>query len=294
MAPSRPSSLGMSKVLGLVLLATIAAAALVGVRAADLVELKGKGLEAKIFDVVSGEPKLKETVAIDHTKKLKAPLHVHESNELHIALDLALDDAKMKPQQRLLTLTHSERKGKVARVSGDITSAGSGAMVVTFVVTSDKLQKQIGTLGGAYDAEVVIADSRFKKSYKANFGSITVSHAQKADGSLASDPPLGPAEVAYAPKEEFEHIMRDPDSRPPAVVSLAFALVAMGPLLLLPMGLLGTGANLKKMSPKSGLFHLVVGATLGLIAVYWLSLKLQTALPLIAIGCATAMLCLRV
>ena len=52
-----------------------------------------------------------------------------------------------------------------------------------------------GTMSGDYDAEVVVADTRFESSFKQKFGSIFVTHAQKSDGSIPSDPPLDAREV---------------------------------------------------------------------------------------------------
>ena len=91
----------------------------------------------------------------------------------------------LKPQQRLLTLTLGERKTRAARVVGDVSYAlvgNEGDLKVSFSITAVAIAKQIGTLGGDYDVEVVVADARFKESYRKAFGRVAVSHAEEDDG----------------------------------------------------------------------------------------------------------------
>ena len=128
----------------------------------------------------------------------------------------------LKPQQRLLTLTHVERKTRAARVVGDVSYAlvgNEGDLKVSFSITADAIAKQIGTLGGDYDVEVVVADARFKESYRKGFGRVTVSHAEEDDGKLSADPPLDARERRYAAKNEVspsapDHSMIAPSPSP--------------------------------------------------------------------------------
>ena len=135
----------------------------------------------------------------------------------------------LKPQQRLLTLTHAERKTRAARVVGDVSYAlvgNEGDLKVSFSITADAIAKQIGTLGGDYDVEVVVADARFKESYRKAFWRVTVSHAEEDNGKLSADPPLDARERRYAPKKEVSPSARSPhQSLPPSLPpSLSLAL----------------------------------------------------------------------
>ena len=95
---------------------------------------------------------------------------------------------------------------------GDIkASEGGGGLKVSFELTAGAVKKQIGTLGGEFDAEVVVADASFKESYKFGFGKVLVTHAHKADGSLSSDPELDAREKKYAPREEVSFFGRGGD-----------------------------------------------------------------------------------
>lgn len=237
------------------------------VNAAAQLDVRGKSFEAQAFELVQGETELKSTTPISLKGEggkpvvLEVPIYVHENNDLHFKLDLELGQAEkdFKPAQRLLSLTHSERKTKVARVAGDFSDG-----MVTFVVNCDKIKKEIGTLNGQYEAEVVVADKSFKTSFRKKFGPILVSHAQNADGSLASDPPLSAKEVAYQPLEEIEHLMRQPDSRPNAMVSLVFALcIVTSPLVLIKY------VDFGRLGSATFFTHVLLGGMLALITAYW-------------------------
>jgi hypothetical protein len=71
-------------------------------------------------------------------------------------------------------------------------------------------------------------------------------------------------EVAYQPKEEMEHLMRQPDSRPNAMVSLAFALlIVTSPLVLVKY------IDFGKLGSASLFTHVFLGGVIALITAYW-------------------------
>lgn len=59
------------------------------------------------------------------------------------------------------------------------------------------------------------------------------------------EPALTTAERAFQPKLPILHMHRQPEQRPPAVLSLAFAGLTLAPLLLVLVGLVSNGANIK-------------------------------------------------
>ena len=190
-----------------------------------------------------------------------------------------------KPQQRLLTLSHAERKTRAAKFVGDVRSAGEGSLRVEFRVTAEAVEKQVGTLNGEYSAEVIVADSAFEESYRTSFGKIVVSHAHQEDGSLSVDPEPSARESAYELRKEFEHVMRPADKRAPSAISLVFAGAMFCPLVLLVPVAASAGANLKKLPSvflSAVLFHGAVAATLGVIVYYWLSLPFLKTLPILS------------
>lgn len=217
---------------------------------------------------------------------LKEAAHLHDSNELVVTLSVLVDKPRdFKPQQRLLTLSHAERKTRAAKFVGDVRSAGEGSLRVEFRVTAEAIEKQVGTLNGEYSAEVIVADSAFEESYRTSFGKIVVSHAHQEDGSLSVDPEPSARESAYELRKEFEHVMRPADKRAPSAISLVFAGAMFCPLVLLVPVAASAGANLKKLPSvflSAVLFHAAVAATLGVIVYYWLSLPFLKTLPILS------------
>ncbi len=77
-------------------------------------------------------------------------------------------------------------------------------------------------------------------------GAVSVSHAPAGEGTAApTQPPPSAAALEAARKPPIQHMFRQPDKRPPAVVSLAFAALSATPLLFLLVRLSQIGVNLK-------------------------------------------------
>ena len=131
----------------------------------------------------------------------------------------------------------------------------------------------MGTLGGDFDAELVIADASMANPWKNDLGKISVQHTPKQNGDAAADPPLLYHEVslcpslycrAYrkilterlfvhlllqipeSPRPDFGHIMREPEKRPPRITSMAFTMATFCPLGLLILRLSSLGVNFKR------------------------------------------------
>lgn len=98
---------------------------------------------------------------------------------------------------------------------------------------------------GAFDVTLSIGDEALA-GLVWQLGSVTVSHAPAGENTAApTTPQPTAAQLESTPKPEIRHIFRQPDKRPPAVVSLAFTALSATPLLFLLFRLLQIGVNLK-------------------------------------------------
>ena len=91
-------------------------------------------------------------------------------------------------------------------------------------------------------------------------------------------------------KPEIKHKFREPEVRPPPVVSNTFTLLCIAPILLMFIGWIKIGVNISNMpfSPSSIGFHLGLGAIFGLYYCFWLQLDMFVTLKyLIMIGVVT-------
>ncbi|XP_032405361.1 dolichyl-diphosphooligosaccharide--protein glycosyltransferase subunit 2-like, partial [Xiphophorus hellerii] len=82
-----------------------------------------------------------------------------------------------------------------------------------------------------------------------------------------------------------QHLFREPEKKPPTVVSNTFTALVLSPLLLLLILWFKLGANISNFSfsPSTILFHLGHAAMLGLMYVYWTNLNMFQTLKYLAI-----------
>ena len=269
------------------LIAMLVCAAAVGVASGDAgtLEARVSSASAQIGSISTGEVGKEWALAEGTSGVVPQGAALDALDELTIIVALAVsgnDGAAFAPDQMLLTLTHASRRRSAVKVIG--TAKGTE---VSFKLPCALVRKKLGALGGSYYAEVIVADGRMQTPWRARFGPIDVRHAPKANGDPEPEPPLTLLDTPSGAKPEFAHVMREPEGRPPAAVSLFFAAAALCPLALLVFVLPLAGANVRKLvaaGPSAAffamLFHAAVLAVLGLLVLYWLSLPLLQMLPL--------------
>jgi len=94
----------------------------------------------------------------------------------------------------------------------------------------------------------------------------------------------------YQAKPEIKHTFREPESRPPQVVSSVFTLLCLAPLLVLLLLWAKLGANISNfsLSITSIGFHLGLGAIFLLYLYFWLQLNMfETVRYLVILGIVT-------
>ena len=93
---------------------------------------------------------------------------------------------------------------------------------------------------------LTIGDEALAEALVWRLGAVSVSHAPAGEGTATpTQPPPTAAQLEAARKPPIQHMFRQPDKRPPAVVSLAFAALSATPLLFLLVRLSQIGINLK-------------------------------------------------
>jgi len=103
-------------------------------------------------------------------------------------------------------------------------------------------------------------------------------------------PPLADAAKPLQPKPEITHLFREPEARPPQVVSTVFTLLCLSPILVLLILWIKLGANISNFSfSLSALgFHAGLGAIFGLYVLFWMELNMfETVRYLAILGLAT-------
>lgn len=136
-----------------------------------------------------------------------------------------------------------------------------------------------------YEVVVIIADSLISSSIKWSVADVKLRFAQ--DGI-----PEKNLDVVnyYLPKPEIKHLFREPEKRPPAVVSNVFTAFVLAPLFILLILWAKLGVNLKNFpfTLSSITFHLGLGSIFALFGVFWLQLNMfQTIKYLLMLGAVT-------
>ena len=95
---------------------------------------------------------------------------------------------------------------------------------------------------------------------------------------------------ANKPKPEIRHLFREPEKRPPTVVSTAFTGLVLAPFAIMLLCWMKLGVNMSSFpfSLSALGFHLGLGAIFSLYYLFWLQLDMFSTLKyLIMVGVVT-------
>lgn len=219
------------------------------------------------------------SVQATYPQPVAQQLTVDPKHQLKVSFKLqaAHAGAAVTPQQAMLVLTSAERGASAYFVA----KAKDG--VLSVVVTSAGVEKQLGTLGGDYSLRLLVGDVSMATPIDWALGSAAVAFKPLQGGAQPPAPGPSAAELSFQPKPEILHMHRAPEKQPPVVVSMAFTVATLAPLAGVVLLLPGLRANLKGM--PSGLAPLVFhGGILSILVLYWLfwtHLNLLQTLPLL-------------
>ena len=92
------------------------------------------------------------------------------------------------------------------------------------------------------------------------------------------------------PKPEIRHLFKEPEVRPPQLVSTAFTGLCLVPIAIMIVGWMKLGVDLSNfpLTPMSIGFHLGLASIFGLYLQFWLHLNMFTTIKyLIMVGIVT-------
>jgi len=193
------------------------------------------------------------------------------------------EEASKQPitaHQTFVRLTNIKTKQEVIFVAEE----EAGGSVYKFDLDVGAKSKDFKNLSGKYTMDLIIGDAVIENPI-----SWTVAEVQLT----FHDDPIIPATTthsAYAMKPEIVHMFREPEKRPPAVVSNFFTGLVLVPLLLLFILWLKLGANISNFpfSLSALGFHACVTAIFALYLCYFIHLTMfQTLRYLGLIGIPT-------
>jgi len=130
-------------------------------------------------------------------------------------------------------------------------------------------------LSGKYEVELIVGDAFIQNPFLWNIGSLDFNLPPRPGGPLHKIQPF----YLQKPPPDIIHQFRQPEKRPPEVISIAFAILCLSPLFILFYGLIKVGANIRRL-PSGIDFLLALGFQVSLMLIlllfvmYWFSLTM--------------------
>nr|CAG4643903.1 EOG090X04WQ [Lepidurus arcticus] len=184
----------------------------------------------------------------------------------------------MTVHQAFVKLTNSETKQEIVFVAEpDIND------VYKFDLEVNAKAKEFGSLSGLYTIDVIIGDAVISNPFVWSMADVKLTFTQtgvKPKDSL----------IMYQPKPEIKHMFREPEVRPPSIVSNSFTLLTALPLVILLGMWMKLGVNVSNfpLSASALAFHVSLGGIFALLLCFWLQLNMFTTLKyLLALGVIT-------
>ncbi|KAK6029438.1 ribophorin II [Ostertagia ostertagi] len=223
-------------------------------------------------DIVSGAnlasvaqfSKHAKVISADHTKRLYISFSVKRK----------LSGTLIQPHQVFVLFKHAN--GAEVFYTADVQTGGTYLVDINLA----KAHKDFEGISGRYTAYLIIGDATIRNPLNWAFAELMLT--------------IPPAPVEVVPKSqrinydvlpEIKHVFRQPEKRPPTIVSDTFTLICLAPLLLLLVLWFRIGLNFGNMplSLWTLIFHGSLAALFALYFVFWLQLNMFETLKYLAV-----------
>ena len=240
--------------------------------------------EMTVEDIELGLGDVDQSVAakthkIQHPNKFGTVLEVDHHHKLTLKFSVKDKDTKekIKVHQAFVTLVNEKSGAEIVFVAEP-----SSANVYTFELDVSARSKDFAGVSGKYQMKMIIGDAVISNPLSWNVADVKI--------TFAEGPAPTKSEDVVGKKPEIKHKFREPEKRPPAVVSNAFTLLCLAPLVVLFAAWAKLGVNISAFpfSLSSIGFHAGLGAIFTLYFYFWLNMNMFTTMKyLIMVGVVT-------
>ncbi|XP_077429960.1 dolichyl-diphosphooligosaccharide--protein glycosyltransferase subunit 2 isoform X2 [Vanacampus margaritifer] len=222
-----------------------------------------------------------KTTRVEYPSKAKSSFTADSHQNFAMAFQLvdANTGIELMPHQTFVRL-HNQKTGQEVVFVADPDTKG----LYKFELDAAERKTEFALISGTYSLDLMVGDATLENPILWNVADVVLRFADE-EAPAAIHP-----KTLYVPKPEIQHLFREPEKKPPTVVSNAFTALVLSPLLLLLILWIKLGANISNFSfsPSTLLFHIGHAAVLGLMYVYWTHLNMfQTLKYLAIIGAVT-------
>ncbi|XP_066558667.1 dolichyl-diphosphooligosaccharide--protein glycosyltransferase subunit 2 isoform X2 [Amia ocellicauda] len=249
---------------------------------ANQVELKVKvstevGITNMDLSVVDKDQSIgPKTTRVEYPNKAKGSFTAdsHQNFALSFQLVDVNTGVELTPHQTFVRL-HNQKTGQEVVFVAEPDSKN----VYKFELDTAERKSEFDSMSGTYALYLIVGDATLENPILWNVADVLLKFLDEEAPSVIQSKNL------YVPKPEIKHLFREPEKKPPTVVSNTFTALVLSPFLLLLILWFKLGANISNFSfsPSSILFHLGHAAMLGLMYVYWTHLNMFQTLKYLAI-----------
>ncbi|XP_043946153.1 dolichyl-diphosphooligosaccharide--protein glycosyltransferase subunit 2 isoform X2 [Protopterus annectens] len=203
----------------------------------------------------------------------------HQNFALFFQLVDVNTGAQLTPHQTFVRL-HNQKTGQEVIFVAEPDSKN----VYKFELDAAERKTEFDSASGVYSLHLIIGDATLENPVLWNVADVVMKFPEEDAPAPVQSKNL------FVPKLEINHLFREPEKRPPTVVSNTFTALVVAPLLLLLILWIKLGANISNFSfsPSAVVFHVGHAAMLGLMYVYWTHLNMfQTLKYLTILGSIT-------
>lgn len=237
------------------------------------------------------QPKL---VRVPYSGKMKEKIEADSQQKLvmRFLLKDSLAKKAMRVHQAFVRLSSVPQPGKEKLTNEIIFVAEPDAShVYKFDMPLGTAAKNFGHQSGDYNVELVIGDAVLSNSFQWDLGTVNLKFPEPTAAELAEkSSAYKDKQNMYQPKPEIKHMFREPEKRPPAMVSNLFTGLCLAPVLLLLILWAKLGINISNFpfSLSAIAFHVGLGGIFVLFGVFWLKLNMFVTLRyLLGLGIVT-------
>jgi len=215
-----------------------------------------------------------KVISFEQDKTIKNELELKGSQHLYITFKLrnVASGRSVLVHQTFIKFTNVKSKESAYFVVPHLGQA------YDLHLSATKLAPKFNFENGTYEIELIVGDSFISESFRWVLAKVNVLFDGKPvpSSSVVKDP--------FAIKPIIEHKFRPAAVRAPEYMTNIFTILVIFPIGILIVGIFRVGGNFSNF-PQNGLiplyaifFLICFGSLLGLIVLYWFSLKLFTAL----------------
>ncbi|XP_061147058.1 dolichyl-diphosphooligosaccharide--protein glycosyltransferase subunit 2 isoform X1 [Syngnathus typhle] len=222
-----------------------------------------------------------KTTRVPYPSKAKSSFTAdsHQNFAMGFQLVDANTGMELTPHQTFVRL-HNQKTGQEVIFVAEPDAKG----LYKFELDAAERKTEFALISGTYALHLMVGDATLENPIMWNVADVVLKFVDEEAPATIQPKTL------YVPKPEIQHLFREPEKKPPTVVSNAFTALVLSPLLLLLILWIKLGANVSNFSfsPSTLLFHVGHAALLGLMYVYWTHLDMfQTLKYLAIIGAVT-------